>query len=382
MTAAVDPRSRRLLIGCYFPRSLALEGVGTFVRGVAKRMREDGWSARLLCPHRTGWEDTGCEVVAYQPGPFGLLRYLSMLRAVSRECDAALLVENNPNMAFTAAFVNAQRPAFSYFYTPWQTLADVKEMGWRLQAGVHLVAKHRLWSHLQSWSRRRCVVATEFQARQLKTRGAAEVHVLRGGGLSSALPIPSREECRHQMGWDDRPVVGYLGHYSPAKGVSVLIDAFTRYNGPAILALAYSGKGRLPRESETQLAALRQAGRVREAGVVDPQRFLAACDVTVLPFVTSSIHHLPLVLLESFAASTPVIVSQVGGVSEAVTPGVHGDVVPPNNPQVLADTLQRHLADLDGCRAMGQRARQLFETDLANEVFCARLSDIFQKERA
>ena len=371
-----------LLVSCYFLRSIALEGVGTFVSGLARALSSTGWQVQLLSPGGLTVDRQRIDERTYQSGPLGMIRYASSLRNLSRDADVVLEIEDNPNMASLTSASRCRGRTFSYFNTPLQSWSTMTEMGWSRQAIAHTLAKHPWFSRRFDWSGRRCIVASHFQADQLRELGATEVHVLPGGGLSSTKPIPTREECRAELGWDDRPVVGYLGHYSPAKGVPVLIDAFERGTGPAVLALAYSGKGRLPRASETQLANLRQAGRVRELGIVDPVQFLGACDVVVLPFVTSSIHHLPLVMLESFAARTPVIVSQVGGVAEMITPGMNGDVVPPRDPQALADTLQRHLTDLDACHAMGRHARRLFETELANEVFCARLSEIIRKERS
>lgn len=374
-----QPDEPTLSMNCYFPRSISLEGVGTFVSGVARGMTKSGWQVRLLSPGGTAPQE-GIEERTYQSGSLGLMRYAAGFREASQDAAAVFEIENNPNMGCLSRFSQCPRRTFCYFTSPLQSLATLAEMGWNPQSFAHSFTKHHWFGRLQNWTQRRCVVATQFQAAQLRKLGAAEVHVLRGGGLSKHVEVPSRQEARRELGWDDRPVVGYLGHYSPAKGVPVLFDAFRRCTGPTVLALAYSGKGRLPRAAEAQLAGLRQAGRLRELGVVDPVCFLAACDVVVLPFVTSSIHHLPLVMLESFAARTPVIVSQVGGVAEIITPGMHGDVVPPRDPQALANTLQRHLADQDACHTMGHHARRLFENELANEVFCTRLSDIIRQE--
>ncbi len=371
-----------LLLSCYFLRTIALEGVGTFLSGLAGAMSGAGWHVQLLSPGGPIVDRRRIDERTYRPGTLGMIRYASSLRELSQVADVVLAIDDNPNMGSLAGVSRCPQRTFSYFNTPLESLATLAEMGWSRQAFAHTLAKHPWFSRRKDWSQRRCIVASRYQADQLQELGAAEIHVLPGGGLSSAGSVLSRAEARRQMGWDDRPVVGYLGHYSPAKGVPVLIDAFTRGTGPAVLALAYSGKGRLPRKADYQLATLRQAGRVRELGIVNPVHFLAACDVVVLPFVTSSIHHLPLVMLESFAAGTPVIVSRVGGVAEMITPGMHGDVVAPRDPQVLADAMQRHLADQDACHAMGRHARRLFENELSNEVFCARLSDIIRKERA
>jgi glycosyltransferase involved in cell wall biosynthesis len=127
-----------------------------------------------------------------------------------------------------------------------------------------------------------------------------------------------------------------------------------------------------------QLATLERAGRLRQLGIVDPPTFLAACDVVVLPFVTSSVHHLPLVMIESFAAATAVITTRVGGVHELIEPSRTGALAAPQDAADLAATIDHTMSDLPACHEMGRNARQLFERELCDEVFCGRLSEILR----
>jgi glycosyltransferase involved in cell wall biosynthesis len=243
---------------------------------------------------------------------------------------------------------------------------------------AHTVAKHHWLGRWQRWRNRRCIVASRFQADQLRSLGAGEVHVVPGGGLSREVRVPGRDEARRQLGWNERPVVGYLGHYSPAKGVGYLVEAFIRCQARAVLALAHSGARRLSRRSEGHLAALEKAGRLRQLGVVDSPTFLAACDVVVLPFVTSSVHHLPLVMIESFAAGTAVITTRVGGVYEPIEANGAGALAAAQDAADLARVIDRTLSDLAACHKMGRHARRLFERELCDEVFCARLTEILR----
>ena len=48
-----------------------------------------------------------------------------------------------------------------------------------------------------------------------------------------------------------------------------------------------------------------------------------------------------MVLTEAFAAGTPVIASAIAGYSDVVSDGVDGLLVPPGDPQRLAEELQR-----------------------------------------
>jgi phosphatidylinositol alpha-mannosyltransferase len=64
-----------------------------------------------------------------------------------------------------------------------------------------------------------------------------------------------------------------------------------------------------------------------------------------------------MVLTEAFAAGTPVVASGIAGYSDVVTDGVDGVLVPPADPQRLAEELQRLHHEPERLRAMGEAAR-------------------------
>jgi phosphatidylinositol alpha-mannosyltransferase len=64
-----------------------------------------------------------------------------------------------------------------------------------------------------------------------------------------------------------------------------------------------------------------------------------------------------MVLIEAMAAGTPVIASKIAGYSDVVTDGVDGVLVPPADPQALAEELQRLAHEPQRLRAMGEAGR-------------------------
>jgi phosphatidyl-myo-inositol alpha-mannosyltransferase len=65
-----------------------------------------------------------------------------------------------------------------------------------------------------------------------------------------------------------------------------------------------------------------------------------------------------MVLTEAFAAGTPVIASAIAGYSDVVSDGVDGLLVPPGDPQRLAEELQRVHHEPERLRQMGLAARR------------------------
>ncbi len=65
-----------------------------------------------------------------------------------------------------------------------------------------------------------------------------------------------------------------------------------------------------------------------------------------------------MVLTEAFAAGTPVIASAIAGYSDVVSNGIDGLLVPPGDPQRLAEELQRIHHEPERLREMGEAARR------------------------
>ncbi len=68
-----------------------------------------------------------------------------------------------------------------------------------------------------------------------------------------------------------------------------------------------------------------------------------------------------MVLTEAFAAGTPVVASAIAGYSDVVTDGLDGILVPPGDPQRLAEELQRAHYEPERLTAMGEAARRSAE---------------------
>jgi glycosyltransferase involved in cell wall biosynthesis len=152
-------------------------------------------------------------------------------------------------------------------------------------------------------------------------------------------------------------VIGGIGRLDPVKGYDALIQVVARLVAEfpnVILALAGSGPDR---ERLSRIA--RESGiepRVRFLGFhADVRPVYQALDVFAMPSLSEA---LPYAVLEAMASGLPVVGTTVGGVPEMIVPGETGLLVPPCDPNALAESLRVLLRDA-GLRArMGAAGRE------------------------
>ncbi len=153
-----------------------------------------------------------------------------------------------------------------------------------------------------------------------------------------------RSECRAILGQpgDVRPRVTYVGRLERAKGVLDLIEAFARVRASRPdVQLAMVGDGDARRACE-RLA--RERGLpVVFAGARAPEEipmWVGASDVVALPSWSEG---MPNAVVEAIASGRPVVATTVGALPSLVTEAA-GELVPPCQPQRLAEALSRVLS--------------------------------------
>jgi glycosyltransferase involved in cell wall biosynthesis len=134
-----------------------------------------------------------------------------------------------------------------------------------------------------------------------------------------------------------------------------LLSAFADTGDNNYLVLAGEGPHRI--EAEEYAASHDIQDRVIFLGnVADVRPVLAASDLTVL--ASTAVETFSIAMLESMSMEVPTLVTDIGGLAEAVVPGETGDIVPPGRPDKLAAALRNLLSNRSGLRKMGARARQ------------------------
>ena len=168
-----------------------------------------------------------------------------------------------------------------------------------------------------------------------------------------------------------------VGPLVPKKGFRILLDAASGLLAPFRLRIVGAGPQRAA--LERQVAELGLRDRVDLAGPRthdDLPAELAAAHIVVVPSVpdaNGASDGLPNVVLEAMSCGRPVVASDIGAVSSAVTDGRTGVLVPPGDAEALAGALEFLLDQPNMRERLGRAARARVEADFELASCTARL---------
>jgi glycosyltransferase involved in cell wall biosynthesis len=173
------------------------------------------------------------------------------------------------------------------------------------------------------------------------------------------------------------PVIGTVAMFRHSKGHHVLLQAMPKIlaDDPEVVFLwVGDGVGRTALQQEVVQAGMQ--AKVHMAGFrEDVPACLAAMDVFVLPSLRSD--GVPQVILQALAMRKPVVASAVGGIPEVIEHERTGLLVPPNDPQALADAILRLRRDPQAAGTWAQAGGNLVDTHYALEHMIDRTAAVY-----
>jgi glycosyltransferase involved in cell wall biosynthesis len=231
-------------------------------------------------------------------------------------------------------------PLVVHFHGPWSWETRLEGAGELKRRAGYAVerAVYRRAARLITLSR-------AFAGVLSSSYGIAEdrIRVIPGGVDTQRFAVSqSQRQARAQFSLpNDRPVIVAVRRLARRMGLEELLAAIAlvRSRAPDVL-LAIAGAGPLSEPLRARVAELGLQANVRLLGFVSDETLpllYRAATLSVVP--TTALEGFGLVVVESLATGTPVLVTPIGGLPEVVSRLSPQLVLPGTGPAVLADSL-------------------------------------------
>jgi glycosyltransferase involved in cell wall biosynthesis len=293
----------------------------------------------------------GYQTECWSPQAEGLSQFLKniprlMRRVHQADADLIHLFLMTPSLAWVSSWVGrtSSAPVLTTFSTScheglaWlfkQLQTDRAEFSWYL---FKFFAYHPLWIKATSDCADKLTysVSSQFQVEQLVQWGFPANRVYLTSNMtdldkSRSFPVLSSPNYR----------IGFMGHFTPAKGWDILLKAFEQVAAElkeAELFLAWSGRGNL-KSAQSAIQSSKFRSRITLTGVVDRLEFLSQIKLLVQPY-----RHLlgtqlyPNTLLEAISVGVPLITTNLKPLDELLK-GEAACLVEPGNVSALAQAM-------------------------------------------
>jgi glycosyltransferase involved in cell wall biosynthesis len=196
------------------------------------------------------------------------------------------------------------------------------------------------------------------RADAVRTVSEQTTTLVRGLGVEPAATFPSYVEADVFSGprasLPSEPQALFVGALERVKGIDVLLEAWPNVG---IGTLHVVGDGAL----HDLMARSQKVAALRWTPRLEPEEVARALDESWCLVLPSRSEGLPRVVLEALARGRAVVASRVGGIPDAVEDGVNGLLVPPDDPEALADALHRVLGSRELAQRLGTAAASTAE---------------------
>ena len=192
---------------------------------------------------------------------------------------------------------------------------------------------------------------------------------------------PADFEARPKPG-NARPMILGVGRLVELKGFHTLIEAVALLRDRGLEVDCYiAGDGPEEENLKAQAAQLGLSGSVNLLGRVmqnDLREYYRRTDVFVLPSCVREYQdNIPVVLIEALAQGIPSVTTNISAIPELVRDGETGLLVTPEQPNELADAMERLISESGFADRLAAEGRFLVEREFNVHVSAAKLRELF-----
>lgn len=210
-------------------------------------------------------------------------------------------------------------------------------------------------------------------AASLLQKGVSEDHIFlvppfAGGGVNEHL---SREAFGVPT---EAPLAVVLSRLHAKKGLNTLLEAVKSVEDLHVLI---AGDGAMRAALAAQIKALRLGDRVQLLGWRnDGAALMAVADFVICP---SKIEPFGKIVIESWAASKPIIAADAIGPSTLITPGETGLLVKRGDDDALAGAIKNLIASPALAQKMSEAGHAAYVAEYGERVFTKQMMSIYEK---
>lgn len=183
-------------------------------------------------------------------------------------------------------------------------------------------------------------------------------------GVDTVVFDPGRAmgDIRKIYGIDQTYVVGWVGSFSPGRGIEAVIDIAENLSKvQEDICFLIVGDGSLNSWVKNQVQTRGLEKNVILTGAVSRQEipgFIGAMDIALAPYPgAGAAYFSPLKVFEYMAMGKPVVATDLGQCSSLLKEGA-GLLLPPDSPGLWAEQIKALIHSPGECQSMGKRARQ------------------------
>jgi glycogen synthase len=174
-----------------------------------------------------------------------------------------------------------------------------------------------------------------------------------------------------------QPYVLFVGRITDQKGIFHLLEAAGRLP-PGVQVVVCASAPDTPEIEERLRRAVAERRNVLWINEMVPVDVVTQLYSHAAVFACPSVYEpFGLINLEAMACQAPVVASAVGGILEVVEDGKTGLLVPPAQPEALAESITRVLANPELGRRMGQAGRRRVEAHFSWTSIAERTEQVY-----
>jgi glycosyltransferase involved in cell wall biosynthesis len=173
-----------------------------------------------------------------------------------------------------------------------------------------------------------------------------------------------------------------------AKGIQYLIQACVILKSKKIsfkcTIIGSDPDGKVLSQLKEDVEKLRLSEQIKLPGVIPSKNLMqqiASCDAFILPCAQASngaMDGIPVSLIEAMGIGVPVVSTSISGIPELIRDGENGLLIPPKDPEAIANALIYIFEHPVESEKMGDSARQTVKNKFSIEGYINQLLDYLE----